>query len=239
MANEKRQRQDLNRTAKQQELVKAAAKTRRRAQTTRIVSIVAVAVLAVGLLAVFTRGGGDGDTTTTVAAAPEETTTTVAAVKPSGPAPSVTIPAGEPPKTLQIQDLSVGTGAVVESGDQVDAFYTGTSWLTKKRFDENFSSGLALPVTVGAGGVIKGWDEGLVGMREGGRRQLIIPPDKAYGANSPSPDIAANDTLVFVVEIGRVTKRAGAPTTVGGVAPATTAPATTAPATTAPATTSG
>ena len=203
MANEKRQRQDRNRTVKQQQQVKAAAKTRRRAQTTRIVSIVAVAALAVGLLAVFTRGGGDGDTPTTVAAAAAaETTTTVAAVKPSGPAPSVTIPAGEPPKTLQIQDLSVGTGPVVERGDQVEAFYTGTSWLTKKRFDENFTSGLALPVTVGAGGVIKGWDEGLVGMREGGRRQLVIPPDKAYGANSPSPDIAANDTLVFVIEIG-------------------------------------
>jgi peptidylprolyl isomerase len=237
VANQKRQRQDVNRAQKQQQAVQAAAKQKRRAKLTRVGSIAGVAVLAVALLAVFTRGGDDGATSTTLGASPTTPPSTQPPLKPSGPAPEITVPEAAPPAELQITDLSVGTGPVIEAGDRVEVFYTGTSYLTKKRFDENFS-GSAFPVTVGAGQVILGWDEGLLGMREGGRRQLVIPPGKAYGSNSPSPDIAKDDTLIFVVEAARVTKVASASTTtVAGGATTTGAPATGQGTTSAPVTT--
>jgi FKBP-type peptidyl-prolyl cis-trans isomerase len=105
----------------------------------------------------------------------------------------------ERPNGLIIRDLQVGTGAEAVSGSRVAVLYTG--WLTDgTRFDGNMPSGPTLPFTIDAGEVIPGWDEGVAGMRVGGRRQLIIPPDLGYGSYGSGP-IPPNATLVFEVEL--------------------------------------
>ncbi|HMS62778.1 MAG TPA: FKBP-type peptidyl-prolyl cis-trans isomerase [Solirubrobacteraceae bacterium] len=113
---------------------------------------------------------------------------------------------GADPKVLVVQDLIVGTGKEAKDGDTVDVRYVGvlrkdgkefdSSW---KRADNNFS------FTLGGGQVIQGWDQGVVGMKVGGRRRLIIPGELAYGAAGSPPSIPANATLVFVVDLKKVT----------------------------------
>jgi len=103
------------------------------------------------------------------------------------------------PSGLMTRDLVVGTGEEATAGRRVAVLYTG--WLPDgTRFDGNQPSGPTLPFTIGAGRVIPGWEEGVAGMRVGGRRQLIIPPDLAYGPVAMGP-IPANSTLVFEVEL--------------------------------------
>jgi peptidylprolyl isomerase len=115
--------------------------------------------------------------------------------------PEITIPSGEPPTELQQQDIILGTGEPIKDLDTVEVYYKGVSWRNGVEFDSNFNNGFTFQLTVGSGQVIKGWDLGLIGMRQGGVRQLIIPPDLAYGKTSPSDNIAPNDTLVFVVQV--------------------------------------
>lgn len=105
------------------------------------------------------------------------------------------------PDGLQIGDIRAGCGATVKQGDKVAVQYTG--WLASGvQFDTSRQSGRQpFPVTVGAGGVIKGWDEGLVGMKVGGKRRLVIPPALAYGAQGQPPTIPANATLTFDIEL--------------------------------------
>jgi FKBP-type peptidyl-prolyl cis-trans isomerase len=110
---------------------------------------------------------------------------------------------GEPTKTasgLEYWDIKVGTGAVAESGQHVKVDYTG--WLTNgKKFDSSVGTGKPFEFVLGAGQVIKGWDEGVTGMKVGGKRQLRIPPDLAYGAKGYPGVIPANSTLVFDVQL--------------------------------------
>lgn len=102
--------------------------------------------------------------------------------------------------TLQIKDLKVGKGAVAMPGKLVTVHYTGT--LTNgKKFDSSLDRNEPFTFQLGAGQVIKGWDEGVKGMKVGGKRKLVIPPQMAYGAQSPGPEIPANSTLVFQVEL--------------------------------------
>lgn len=116
-----------------------------------------------------------------------------------GSKPQVSIPDGEPPDELIIVDLVDGDGAEVEPGASVTAHYVGVSWINEQEFDSSWDRGD--PLTFPLSGVIAGWSEGLPGMRVGGRRLLIIPPEMGYGDQSPTPAIAANDTLVFVVDM--------------------------------------
>jgi FKBP-type peptidyl-prolyl cis-trans isomerase len=106
---------------------------------------------------------------------------------------------GAPTKTasgLEYWDIKVGTGAVAQTGKQVKVDYTG--WLTNgKKFDSSVGTGRPFDFMLGAGQVIKGWDEGVVGMKVGGKRQLRIPPALAYGAAGHPPQIPPNSTLVF------------------------------------------
>ncbi len=98
---------------------------------------------------------------------------------------------------LQIKDVEAGTGQEAKNGDTVLVHYTG--WLTDgTQFDSSVGK-TPFSVTIGKGGVIKGWDEGLVGMKVGGRRILVIPPDLGYGASGSPPTIPANATLVFEI----------------------------------------
>ncbi len=100
---------------------------------------------------------------------------------------------------LKIIDLREGTGPVAQTGDQLSMNYKGTL-LNGKVFDQSYGRG-PFDFPLGGGQVIQGWDKGIVGMKVGGKRKLVIPAEMAYGANSPSPDIPANSTLVFEVEL--------------------------------------
>ena len=115
--------------------------------------------------------------------------------------PTVDVPAGDPPKTLQSKDIVVGKGAEAASGKKVSVQYVGVSFSTKKQFDTSWGKGSPFSFNLGAGDVIRGWDEGVVGMKVGGRRQLVIPPDLAYGPGGYPPVIAPNETLVFVIDL--------------------------------------
>ena len=116
--------------------------------------------------------------------------------------PLVVIPDSSPPSTLQIEDLIAGGGLIVGAGDFLIMDYVGVSYSTGLQFDASWDRGQPFPFELGAGRVINGWDEGIVGMAVDGRRTLTIPPDKAYGeTGSGSGSIGPNETLVFVVDL--------------------------------------
>jgi len=116
--------------------------------------------------------------------------------------PHVYVPPGEtPPATLQIEDLEVGEGAEAASGQQVEVHYVGVSWRTRKQFDASWDRGDTFSFGLGQGQVIKGWDEGVAGMRVGGRRRIVIPPQLAYGKGGAGGVIGPDETLVFVVDL--------------------------------------
>ncbi len=100
---------------------------------------------------------------------------------------------------LQIEDIKVGTGAAAQNGNVVSVHYTGTL-LDGTKFDSSVDRGQPFSFTLGAGQVIQGWEEGLLGMKVGGKRKLRIPPDMAYGDRALGP-IPANSTLIFEVEL--------------------------------------
>jgi FKBP-type peptidyl-prolyl cis-trans isomerase len=149
------------------------------------------------------------------AQAPE---TRTAAATPAAPAAQAAKPAcAPPPRELEVKDLEVGKGDDARFRSAVLVNYTG--WLYDgcaadrkgTMFDTSNTRVSPLGLIVGAGRVIKGWDEGLVGMREGGKRLLVIPPDKAYGANSPDPKIPPNSTLVFEVQLAKILQQPAPP----------------------------
>jgi peptidylprolyl isomerase len=119
--------------------------------------------------------------------------------------PAIAQPSGEPPAELQTIDIVKGKGKAAKAGDVVSVQYVGNSWSTGAQFDASWDRGAEpFQFPLGAGQVIPGWDQGVEGMRRGGRRLLVIPPDLAYGAQSPSPDIAPNETLIFVVDLEKI-----------------------------------
>lgn len=160
-------------------------------------------------------GSGSSATTTTVAAGGSSTTTpSGGAIAPipaadlspagtAGTAPTIKIPSGTPPTSLQSADLITGTGATAQTGDSVTVQYVLGTYSSGKEIQSSWSS-QPFSFTLGAGQVIPGWDQGVVGMKVGGRRELIIPPSLGYGAQSPGAGIAANDTLVFVIDLLKV-----------------------------------
>jgi peptidylprolyl isomerase len=120
---------------------------------------------------------------------------------PSPQKPEVTVPGGEPPTGLQIEDIEVGAGPEATSGADVDVHYVGVSWSTAGQFDASWDSGSTFSFRVGGGQVIPGWDQGVMGMQVGGRRRLTIPPDLGYGSRGAGGVIGPNETLVFVVDL--------------------------------------
>lgn len=115
--------------------------------------------------------------------------------------PNVDIPAGAPPTELAREDLVVGTGAEATPGKTVEVHYVGVAWSTKKQFDASWDRGETFDFPLGKGRVIRGWDEGVAGMRVGGRRRLTIPPAMGYGARGAGGAIGPNETLVFIVDL--------------------------------------
>lgn len=121
----------------------------------------------------------------------------------AGKAPTVVVPPGPPPTQLESADLIVGNGATAQSGDSLTVQYVLATYSTRKVVQSSWT-GQPFTFSVGEGQVIPGWDQGVLGMRVGGRRELIIPPSLGYGATSPGSGIGKNDTLVFVVDLLKV-----------------------------------
>ncbi len=118
--------------------------------------------------------------------------------------PTVDIPEGDPPSGLQVDDLVVGEGAEAVAGTTCTMHYVGHSWSTGKQFDASWDRGDAFSFRLGAQMVIAGWDQGVAGMKVGGRRRLTIPPELGYGSRGAGGVIAPGETLVFVVDLLRV-----------------------------------
>ena len=171
-------------------------------------------VVAAAALGVAGCGGHDNDSTTSTAAstpaatsteagAPAETTATTE--DPSlAQKPEVKVPSGPAPKLLQIDDLVEGTGEAAKAGDTLTVDYVGVLYKNGKQFDASWDRGEPFQFQLGAGNVIQGWDQGLIGMKVGGRRQLTIPANLAYGAEGAPPDIPPNAPLIFVVDLKAV-----------------------------------
>lgn len=117
--------------------------------------------------------------------------------------PKVTVPKGAPPKKLEIEDIEKGKGATAKAGSSVSVNYVGVSYSNGKEFDSSFGK-QPFQFQLGASMVIPGWEEGVEGMKVGGRRQLIVPPDKAYGAQGSPPAIGSDETLLFVIDLLQV-----------------------------------
>jgi peptidylprolyl isomerase len=118
--------------------------------------------------------------------------------------PEIDFPGEEPPADLVIEDIEVGDGAEATVGSTVSAHYVGVAHSTGEEFDASWNRGAPLDFRLGVGMVIAGWDEGISGMRVGGRRRLVIPPHKAYGDRGAGSVIKPGETLIFVVDLGDV-----------------------------------
>lgn len=115
--------------------------------------------------------------------------------------PDVVVPEGNPPADLVTEDVTVGSGAEAKSGANVEVHYVGVAWSTQKEFDASWNRGDTFEFRLGAGQVIAGWDQGVAGMKVGGRRILTIPPHMGYGAQGAGGVIKGGETLVFVVDL--------------------------------------
>jgi peptidylprolyl isomerase len=117
------------------------------------------------------------------------------------PKPDVTIPDSDPPAELLVEDLTVGDGDEAVPGQRVSVHYLGVAWSTGKQFDASWDRSEAFEFGLGGGQVIAGWDQGVAGMRVGGRRRLTIPPHLGYGSQGAGGVIKGGETLVFVVDL--------------------------------------
>ena len=163
-------------------------------------------LLIIGVcLATAVVGCGSGSSTTS-SSPTEETTAPKETESPAKTKPKVTVPQGPPPKKLETKDLEEGTGPAAKAGDAVTVQYVGVNYKSGKEFDASWEHGepVTFVFTLGAGEVIQGWDQGIAGMKVGGRRELIIPPSLGYGAEGAPPAIPPNETLIFVVDLEAV-----------------------------------
>jgi peptidylprolyl isomerase len=115
--------------------------------------------------------------------------------------PAVEIPDGPPPTELVLDDLIVGDGPEATSGTTCTMQYVGVAWSSKQQFDASWDRGQPFSFGLGQGQVIQGWDQGVAGMKVGGRRRLTIPPELGYGSRGAGGAIKGGETLVFVVDL--------------------------------------
>lgn len=110
-------------------------------------------------------------------------------------------PGGSPPQGLVVRDLDVGAGPEANKGDDVKVHYVGAYYKNGEVFDSSWDRGPALPFTLGSGAVLPGWEQGVEGMKVGGRRELVVPPELGYAAVGATEAIPPNETLIFVVDL--------------------------------------
>ena len=115
--------------------------------------------------------------------------------------PEIDFPEGPAPTDLVVDDLEVGTGAEAVRGRRVAVHYVGVAFSTGEEFDASYNRGEPLTFNLGTGQVIRGWDDGIVGMKVGGRRKITIPPHLGYGARGAGGAIKPNETLIFVCDL--------------------------------------
>src|SRR5215218_298725 len=115
--------------------------------------------------------------------------------------PEIDFPEGAPPADLEITDLTEGSGDEATSGSTVSVHYVGVAHSSGEEFDASYNRGTPLEFRLGAGQVIQGWDQGVAGMKVGGRRQLVIPPHLGYGDRGAGGVIKPGETLIFVVDL--------------------------------------
>ncbi len=115
--------------------------------------------------------------------------------------PTVEVPEGELTGALQIRDLVEGHGAVATAGQQVVVHYVGVAHSSGVEFDASYNRGAPFTFALGEGRVIAGWDQGVQGMKIGGRRELVIPPHLGYGDRGAGGAIKGGETLIFVVDL--------------------------------------
>jgi FKBP-type peptidyl-prolyl cis-trans isomerase len=115
--------------------------------------------------------------------------------------PEVDFPGGEPPTELKVTDINVGDGAEASAGQTAVVHYVGVAFSSGEEFDASWSRGEPFAFPLGGGRVIAGWDQGVVGMKVGGRRQLVIPPHLGYGDRGAGAAIPPGETLIFVVDL--------------------------------------
>ncbi len=166
--------------------------------------LIPVLFACVALLAI--AGCGDDDSSTdstgsTAATSTESTESQEPATSARKTKPQIEVPSGAPPKELEIEDLEEGSGPEAKAGDEVTVQYVGVNYKNGEEFDASWDRGEPFTFPLGAGMVIKGWDEGVEGMKIGGRRELIIPPNMGYGPAGSPPSIPPNETLIFVVDL--------------------------------------
>jgi peptidylprolyl isomerase len=210
---QKRQRKKEGAQARRAAELAAARRQQRNRRVIRTIIFAGVAAAIVVAMSVF--GGSDKKDDTTASSTSttaKRTSTTVApsdvkpptCSKPDGTntdltkKPTVPVPEAKASE-LSCRDLVVGSGKEVKAGDTVTVQYVGVSQSTGKQFDASWDRGE--PATFSLTGVIKGWTDGIPGMKVGGRRLLVIPGDQAYGPSGRGPDIGPDDTLVFVVVV--------------------------------------
>jgi peptidylprolyl isomerase len=115
--------------------------------------------------------------------------------------PAVAIPTEEPPVVLVVEDIVAGEGNEATAGRNVMVHYVGVAWSNGQQFDASWDRGETFDFRLGAGQVIAGWDQGVQGMKVGGRRRLTIPPEMGYGSRGAGGVIKGGETLVFVVDL--------------------------------------
>lgn len=177
----------------------------------RLIAMLAVAALGIGACG-DDEGDGDASLPPAIPAMPEETTPSTSTTgrtfdvdsikvsKDTSEKPTITEPSGDPPTELVTKDIVTGEGTAAKAGDNLSMHYLGALFEDGEQFEASWDGGEPFSFTLGAGNVIPGWDEGIEGMKPGGRRLLVIPPDQAYGETGQG-GIPPNATLIFVVDL--------------------------------------
>ncbi len=220
MATTKRERQKAARRLKMEQQRREAAR-RRNVRRSVIVSVIAVVVVLSGSL-LFAGSSGNNTSTTTLATSTTLATTTTTSLSTTttvtpqawtpvtepqaagkfGTAPTVVVPTSAAPTVPERTDLIVGTGTTLNTGDTFSAQYVLADYATHKVLQSSWPNPFSS--TLDTGHLIPGWVSGLAGMKVGGRRELVLPPNLGYGS-AGSSGIAPNDTLIFVVDLVSVT----------------------------------
>jgi FKBP-type peptidyl-prolyl cis-trans isomerase len=164
--------------------------------------VVVLASVLVGLAGCSSSSTSASTTTTTLPTIPAADRSPAGV---TGKEPKAVVPPGAPPAHLEASDLIVGTGPAAKPGDTVTVQYVLATYSSRKEIQASWTSQpFKFTLDARPEQVIPGWDHGVVGMKVGGRRELIIPPSLGYGSSSPGAGISANDTLVFIVDMLKI-----------------------------------